>query len=85
MSTSATSNPLGEIINLIPWEPTIVDPNFLDKVQNLTRKFREISNTETLVLLESLAEAGFIEFKEVKHSALGRIYAIHRINNGNKE
>lgn len=82
--SASTNNPLAVIINIIPWKPSIVDPFMLDNINTIaTAAGTPLTNRNILTLLETLAANKYIEFSEINHTALGRIYQVKRIKNGN--
>lgn len=62
-------NPLAEFINIIPWEPTLLDPILLDDFRRVMNQHTAdrviVSNKYILLLLEHLAENGYISLINV--------------------
>jgi hypothetical protein len=73
-------NPLGEIINLIPWEFTTIDPKLLDAIANkLIPTLKTLpSNSVIMMLLESLHNAEYVHLHALD-SVIGKTYIIKRI------
>lgn len=77
---SLPDNPLGELINLIPWEFTIIDPKLLDAFAKvLIPSLKTIpSNVVIMMLLESLHNAEYVHLHALD-SNIGKTYIIKRI------
>lgn len=79
-----SSNPLGEIINSIPWESTILEPELLDSIRDIllcTSGNKEYcSNKYIVLLLAFLTDAGYIEIQEINTPPIsGRVCIIKRV------
>jgi len=74
------NNPLPEILNLIPWEFTTVDPKLLDAIANkLIPSLKTIpSNSIIMMLLESLHNAEYVHLHALD-ATIGKTYIIKRI------
>lgn len=84
VSLASENNPLGELINLIPWEATVLDIPLLDSMRSLLMQYAPYTNSNILELLFILQEHRYLV---IVQSALadckGSIYILQRINNGN--
>ena len=82
------SNPLGEIINLIPWELHVIDAEMLDNIRVIvTKQDRRnwYSNKYVMLLLAYLTDLGFFQMVEVDQTQAGipgRVVIIRRIKDG---
>lgn len=74
------SNPLVEIVNLIPWEFTTIDPKLLDAIANkLMPSLKTLpSNSVIMMLLESLHNAEYVHLHALD-ATIGKTYIIKRI------
>lgn len=78
---SVEPNPLSEIINMLPWEATMVSLEMLDDIRRIiydTCGYEPfVSNQYIMLLLLKLQEAGMCLVEPVKTS-LGQIYLVIR-------
>lgn len=78
---SGESNPLGEIINAIPWELRLLDIDLVDTLKDIVHNFDpklEYSNKHLMLLLDELVEHKFIT-KLVTPYQGGNLILIKRI------
>lgn len=62
-------NPLGDIINIIPWKLSVLDIELLDAIRALVTKYNPgyfYTNKYILVLLDHLMSAGYIYMHQIK-------------------
>lgn len=76
------TNPLPEMINFLPWTPTLVDINMLDGIREII--VRNVGSTSVItdkfimLILIMLKEKGFI-LLELIPQEIGEFYLITRI------
>lgn len=69
MVNLAEDNPLGEIINIIPWKLSVLDIELLDAIRALVTKHNPGSfytNRYILLLLDHLMQSGYIYMHQIK-------------------
>lgn len=73
-------NPLAEFINLIPWEATLLDPIILDDLRRVINQHTAdrviVSNKYILLLLEHLAENGYISLINVPMTTVAGTFTL---------
>lgn len=65
----AADNPLGEIINILPWKLSVLDIELLDAIRALVSKFNPgifYTNKYILLLLDHLMQAGYLYMHQIK-------------------
>ncbi len=84
MSGASTNNPLGKIINLIPWTLTVVTTELLDSIAlvlaTASPKPTQNINQYILSCLYYLQQLGYVDISALKmDTAEGKFYIIKRI------
>ena len=80
-NVSGASNPLGEIINAIPWAWRILDLEFADRLRSIINAFDPklwYSDKYILLIIATLVDAGYLAKVEAPCEG-GRIILIKRI------
>lgn len=75
------TNPIPEILDLLPLKEQVLDPKLLDAIRNIIhRKMKLIvSNEYILLLLTTLTEAKLAKLTEVQYpSTIGIVYFIQK-------
>lgn len=85
LPTTEVPNPLAEVINIIPWELTVVSPEFLDEIRSIVNKYHPtywFTNKYVLLLLAFLTDEKFCELKDIElpTGLHGRLLTIKRKN-----
>ena len=84
VSLASENNPLGELINLIPWETTVLDIPLLDNMRGLLMQYAPYTNSNILELLFTLQKHRYLVIRQLTPAdCKGSIYILQRINNGN--
>lgn len=86
MATPYPSNPLKEILDLIPYGDTVLDLELCDKIRVLMSRGRAplvVTDASVLALMLHLRDAGLIDTAELTFpSAYGKVRFIKRTVNG---
>ena len=84
VSLPIDTNPLGELINLIPWDPTVLDITLLDSMRSLLMQYAPYTNSNILELLFTLQDHRYLAIELITPvDCKGLIYLLKRLNNGN--
>lgn len=75
------TNPIPEILELLPLTESVLDPKLLDTLIDIVRKKTKlvVSNTYIILLLSHLTDEGYVTLTEVNCvSAVGKLYFIKK-------
>ena len=83
----SNSNPLPELLNLIPESDTMLSLFLADKMRVVVENNinKSVNNGYVLMLLAELAVGGYIEFQELSWpGSTDKLFIIKRVINGNQ-